>query len=59
LNLRCDFLVSKFAFTWVNLYRYTAYGQQQQQQQQAGGGLWAWVLWAGAVGFCTLNSFDP
>jgi hypothetical protein len=22
LNLKCDFLVSKFAFEWVNLYRY-------------------------------------
>jgi hypothetical protein len=22
LNLKCDILVSKFAFKWVNLYRY-------------------------------------
>jgi hypothetical protein len=24
LSLKCDFLVSKFTFKWVNLYRYEA-----------------------------------
>ena len=39
LNLKCDILVSKFAFKWVNLYRYDkAAAEARFERDVAGGG---------------------
>jgi hypothetical protein len=35
LNLKCDLLVSEFAFKWVNLYRYHPFGEVDAETRAA------------------------